>query len=198
MNRLRRTTVLLVFLPALWPAVARAHAEPGRTLDLLSGLKHPVSGLDHVVAMVAVGIWGAQLGTPAVWALPVTFPVVMAFGGMLALARFSLPGVDIAIALSGIALGLAVLGRWRPAAWVAAVVVGAFAVFHGYAHGAELPPGSNGLLYSIGFVVATGTLHACGIAIGLLHRWNWGRIWLRVAGASVASIGAWFLVRALQ
>lgn len=198
MNRLRRTTVLLVFLQALWPAVAQAHAEPGRTLDLLSGLRHPVSGLDHVVAMVAVGLWGAQLGTPAVWALPVTFPVVTALGGMLALARFALPGVDIAIALSGIALGLAVLGSWRPAVWVAAVVVATFAVFHGYAHGAELPPGSNGLLYSIGFVVATGTLHACGIAIGLLHRWRWGRIWLRVAGASVASTGAWFLVRALR
>jgi urease accessory protein len=191
----RRRALLAVV--ALWPAAAFAHAEQGGASGLLAGLRHPVSGLDHVVAMVAVGLWGAQLGAPAVWLLPVTFPMVMAFGGMLGLSGVSLPGVEAAVALSGVALGLAVLGEWRPRLGLAAAVVGFFAVFHGHAHGVELPPGADGLAYSIGFVAATGTLHATGIGVGVVHRWAWGRLALRAAGASVASIGAWFLWRAL-
>lgn len=183
---------------ALWPALAWAHAEQGRAAGLLAGLRHPVSGLDHVVAMISVGLWGAQLGPPAVWLLPVTFPMVMAFGGMLGLSGVRLPGVEAAIALSGIALGLAVLAEWRPPPWLGALMVGFFAVFHGHAHGAELPPGGNGLLYSLGFVVATGALHATGIGIGAVHRWPWGRAALRVAGAAVAATGGWFLWRALR
>jgi urease accessory protein len=149
-----------------------------------------------MLAMVSVGLWGAQLGAPAVWLLPVTFPMVMAFGGMLGLAGVPLPGVEVGIALSGILLGLAVLTEWRPPLWAAAVIVGFFAVFHGHAHGTELPAGASGLLYSIGFVVATGTLHAVGIGIGVIHRWGWGRVALRVAGGLVASAGAFFLWRA--
>ena len=183
---------------ALWPALAWAHAEQGRAAGLLSGLRHPVSGLDHVVAMISVGLWGAQLGPPAVWLLPVTFPMVMAFGGMLGLAGARLPGVEAAIAVSGIALGLAVLTEWRPPPWAGALLVGFFAVFHGHAHGAELPPGGNGLLYSLGFVVATGGLHASGIGIGVIHRWPWGRVVLRAVGAAVAATGGGFLWRALR
>ena len=136
--------------------------------------------------MVAVGLWGAQLGAPAVWILPVTFPMVMAFGGMFGLLGVPLPGVEFAIALSGILLGLAVLAEWRPPLWAAAAIVGFFAIFHGHAHGTELPAGASGLLYSLGFVAATGTLHGVGIAIGAIHRWSWGRVTLRVAGALVA------------
>jgi urease accessory protein len=147
--------------------------------------------------MLAVGLWGAQLGAPAVWLLPVTFPMVMAFGGMLGLAGAALPGVELAIALSGVALGLAIVAAWRPPPWLGAAVVGFFAVFHGHAHGTELPPGGDGLLYSVGFVVATGALHAAGIAIGLVHRWPWGKVALRAAGAGVAAAGAAFLWRAL-
>lgn len=187
----------LLLTAALWPAIAWAHADQGRAEGLLAGLRHPVSGLDHVAAMIAVGLWGAQLGAPAVWLLPVTFPVVMSFGGMLGLAGVALPGVEAAIAISGIALGLAILAEWRPPLWLAALVVGLFAVFHGHAHGAELPPGGNGLLYSVGFVAATGTLHAVGIGIGVAHRWRPGRFALRLAGAGVASAGAFFLWRAL-
>ncbi|HZY02854.1 MAG TPA: HupE/UreJ family protein [Anaeromyxobacteraceae bacterium] len=183
---------------ALWPALAWAHAEQGRAAGLLAGLRHPVSGLDHVVAMISVGLWGAQLGPPAVWLLPVTFPVVMAFGGMLGLSGARLPGVEAAIGISGVALGLAVLSEWRPPPWLGALMVGFFAVFHGHAHGAELPPGGNGLLYSLGFVVATGALHATGIGIGAVHRWPWGRAALRAAGAAVAATGGWFLWRALR
>ena len=187
----------LALAATLWPALALAHVGQGRAEGFLAGLSHPVSGLDHVLAMVAVGLWGAQLGAPAIWLLPVTFPIVMAFGGMLGLAGMPLPGVEAAIALSGILLGLAVLAEWRPPLPLAAVVVGFFAVFHGHAHGAELPAGASGLTYSIGFVAATGTLHAVGIGIGVIHRWGWGRVALRLAGAGVAAGGAFFLWRAL-
>ncbi len=193
----RTRSLALALAAALQPVLAHAHTGQGRAEGLLAGLHHPVSGLDHVLAMVSVGLWGAQLGAPAVWLLPVTFPVVMALGGMLGLIGVPLPGVEVAIAASGIALGLAVLAEWRPPLWAAAVIVGFFAVFHGHAHGTELPAGANGLLYSIGFVVATGTLHAVGIGIGVCHRWPWGRRALRAAGALVAAAAAFFLWRAL-
>ncbi len=194
----RRVGPSALLATAFWPALAWAHAEQGRAAGLLAGLRHPVSGLDHVVAMISVGLWGAQLGPPAVWLLPVTFPVVMAFGGMLGLSGVSLPGVEAAIAASGIALGLAVLAEWRPPPWLGALMVGFFAVFHGHAHGAALPPGGNGLLYSLGFVVGTGALHATGIGIGVIHRWPPGRVALRVAGAAVAATAGWFLWRAFR
>ena len=147
--------------------------------------------------MVAVGLWGAQLGAPALWLLPVTFPMVMAFGGMLGLIGVKLPAVEIGIACSAIVLGIAVSLELRPSFRAAALVVGFFAIFHGYAHGTELPPGGNAVLYSIGFVIATGTLHALGITIGLVHRWPAGRVALRGAGAVVALAGVVFLWRAL-
>jgi len=184
-------------LAALWPALAWAHVEKGSAAGLLAGLHHPVSGLDHVLAMVSVGLWGAQLGAPAVWLLPVTFPMVMAFGGMLGLAGVRLPAVEVGIAASALLLGLAVLAEWRPPLWAASLIVGFFALFHGHAHGSELPAGASGLLYSIGFVAATGTLHAVGIGIGTIHRWSWGKAALRGAGACVASAGCYFLWRAL-
>jgi urease accessory protein len=182
----------------LWPAAAFAHTRGGEVLGFRSGLWHPVSGLDHVLAMIAVGLWGAQLGPPAVWLLPVTFPMVMAFGGMLGLMGVRLPGIEVGIAVSAIVLGLAVCSEARPRLWVAAAVVGVFAVFHGHAHGTELPPGADGILYSIGFVMATGTLHAVGISLGLVHRWPAGRAALRAAGAIVALGGGAFLWRAIS
>ena len=172
--------------------------EGGTAAGLLSGLYHPISGLDHVLAMVAVGIWGAQLGQPAIWALPVTFPVVMAFGGMMGLLGLPLPGAEIGIGLSALALGSMVALERRPSLAAAGVLVGFFAIFHGYAHGVELPEGQNGLAYSIGFVASTGMLHAAGITIGLTHRWEWGRLALRVIGAGIALAGAWFVWSAVS
>jgi urease accessory protein len=176
---------------------ASAHVEAGHAEGFLAGLNHPISGLDHVLAMVSVGLWGAQLGAPAIWLLPVTFPLVMAFGGFLGLLGVPLPGVEIGIAVSAILLGTMVCTQARPPLWVAATAVGFFAVFHGHAHGTELPAGQSGLLYSIGFVTTTGALHATGIAIGLVHRWAWGRVALRAAGAVVGLGGLFFLWRAL-
>ncbi len=179
------------------PLLAHAHAESGAATGLLSGLAHPLSGLDHVLAMVAVGLWGAQLGRPAIWLLPVTFPLVMAFGGFIGLIGIPLPGVEVGIAVSAIALGLMVAAAATPPLWVAAALVAFFAIFHGHAHGTELPDAASGVLYSVGFVVATGCLHAVGIAIGLVHRWPLGRAVVRVAGAAVLLAGGGFLWRAL-
>jgi urease accessory protein len=189
--------VAIAVAAVAWPTLAAAHVEGGRAEGLLAGLQHPVSGFDHILAMVCVGLWGAQLGAPAIWLLPVTFPLVMAVGGMLGLLGAPLPGVEIGIASSAVLLGIAVLAEWRPPLWAAAAIVGFFAVFHGHAHGTELPPGASGLLYSLGFVAATGMLHGVGIGIGTIHRWSWGRGVLRAAGAAVGAAGLYFLWRAL-
>jgi urease accessory protein len=173
--------------------MASAHAETGAGGGFARGFLHPLTGLDHIVAMVAVGLWGAYLGAPAMWLLPVTFPVVMAFGGALGVLGVPLPGVEICIALSGIMLGLAVALAARPPIWVAAVIVGFFAIFHGHAHGTELPHSANPITYAVGFVIATGLLHLSGISLGLLVRWPWGRIMVRTCGAAIALVGCGFL-----
>ena len=191
----RYSGVLAVVL--LCTEAAFAHVQKGEAAGFLSGLKHPVSGLDHVLAMVAVGLWGAQLGAPAVWVLPVAFPMVMACGGMLGLMGVPLPGIEYGIAASAILLGIAVMFELRPPLAIAAFVVAVFAIFHGHAHGTELPPGQSGLLYSMGFVIATGCLHGIGISIGTLHRWTWGQRLLRLAGAVVLAGGVFFMWKAI-
>ena len=179
----------------LAPALALAHVGQGDIAGgFVAGFEHPILGLDHVVAMVAVGLWGAQLGPPAIWVLPVTFPLVMAFGGLLGVLGVNLPGVEIGIAVSAIALGLVVTFAVRPPLWVAGILVGLFAIFHGYAHGAELPESANALAFAMGFVIATGSLHVTGIIIGLINRWPWGMRSLRTGGAAIAACGLYFLV----
>ena len=150
-----------------------------------------------MLAMVAVGLWGAQLGRPAVWLLPIAFPMMMAFGGMLGLIGVPVPGVEIGIAVSGVVLGAAVLGEIKAPLAASIILVGVFAIFHGHAHGTELPPEQNAMLYSLGFVISTGTLHAAGIGIGTAHKWKSGRVILRVAGAVVMMGGLFFLWSAL-
>lgn len=201
-TRNMKWTRSLLALTAIWLAtapLALAHVGGDVTGGFASGLKHPWSGLDHVAAMVAVGLWGAQLGAPAIWLLPVAFPLVMAVGGFLGLIGIPLPGVEIGIGASALLLGLAVAAQFRPKnlAW-AAGVVGVFGLFHGHAHGTELPPGENGLFYSLGFVIATGVLHGCGIAIGEIRRWTPGAKLLRAMGAGIALGGVYFLGQAAQ
>ena len=193
----RSAQVALALLGASWAQAASAHIQQGEAAGLLTGLLHPVSGLDHVLAMVAVGLWGAQLGMPAIWVLPVAFPLVMALGGMLGFLGVPLPGVEVGIAASAVVLGVAVAFELRPPLVIAALVVGSFAIFHGHAHGTELPPGQSALLYSLGFVIATGCLHAVGIGVGTVHSRSWGRPLLRAAGAAVSAGGAFFMWRAL-
>jgi urease accessory protein len=197
-SRTRARMWILMLLVLLFGAPpADAHILQGEASGFFTGIGHPVSGLDHVLAMVAVGLWGAQLGAPALWLLPVTFPMVMALGGLVGLLGVPLPGIEVGIAASAIVLGLAVMSALRPPLAVAAIVVGFFGICHGYAHGAELPPGQNAFLYSMGFVVATGCLHGVGIALGSVHRWLWGQRLLRAAGAVVALAGVFFMWRAV-
>jgi urease accessory protein len=193
----RRSIHSVALLTVFWTQSALGHALQGEADGFLTGLLHPLSGADHVLAMIAVGLWGAQLGAPAIWVLPVAFPLVMAMGGMLGFLGVPIPGVEYGIAASAIVLGAAVAFEVRPALVVAALVVGCFAIFHGHAHGTELPPGQSAVLYSMGFVIATGCLHAVGIGIGTVHRRTWGQGLLRGAGAVVAAGGAFFMWKAL-
>ncbi len=190
----RPATLFLVLM--LYATAASAH-QGGTAGGFFSGFMHPVLGWDHVVAMVAVGLWGAFLGSPAIWVLPVVFPMVMAFGGALGVLGVPIPSVEIGIALSAIVLGAMVALAARPPIWIAAVIVGAFAVFHGHAHGTELPASANPLAFSLGFVISTGLLHISGIAFGLLVRWPAGRVAVRAVGAGIAMAGVGFLAGAV-
>ena len=187
------TCPLLAMALAICAGPALAHSENGVAIDFWGGFTHPIFGPDHVIAMVAVGLWGAFLGDPAIWLLPVMFPLVMAAGGALGIVGVPLPGVETGIALSAIMLGGMVAFAAKPPLWVAAVVVGAFAIFHGHAHGAELPIGADAFAFSMGFVMATGMLHLGGIAFGALSHWPAGRIAVRVVGAVIAVIGVRYL-----
>lgn len=173
------------------------HGDPAGPGSFMTGFLHPFSGWDHVAAMVAVGLWGAFLGRPAIWVLPIVFPLVMAAGGFLGLVGVPLPGIEIGIALSALVLGLMVAGAARPPLWVAALLVGVFAIFHGHAHGSELPDAANPLLYSLGFVLATGLMHVGGIAFGTFTRWPAGRWAVRAGGGLIGLAGLSFLVAAV-
>jgi urease accessory protein len=186
---------LLAASTAFWPVWAAAHIEAGSAGEggFVSGLQHPISGLDHVVAMVAVGLWGAQLGAPAIWVLPIAFPLIMAVGGVLGVVGVAVPNVEIGIALSGVVLGLMVAFAVRPPLWLAMIIVAAFAIFHGHSHGTALPSFGVPILYASGFVIATGLLHLCGILIGATSRWQAGEAFIRAGGVLIALIGAYFL-----
>ena len=185
-----RFLIWLAATCAASPALAHTGSVSG---GFAGGLSHPLFGPDHVAAMVAVGLWGAFLGPPAIYILPVVFPLVMAFGGVLGIIGLPLPATEIGIAVSAIVLGLMVALAARPPVWVAALLVGAFAIFHGYAHGRELPDDANAVAFAAGFVIATGLLHLTGIAFGLLTRWPAGRVAVRTAGGVIALVGVAYL-----
>lgn len=187
----------LVIAGLALPQAAFAHEQVGVGGGLVSGFLHPLTGIDHLIAMVAVGIWGAQLGAPAIWVLPITFPLVMAIGGVLGILHIPLPMPEIMIALSALILGAAVAGRVRLPFAAAAAVVAVFAIFHGYAHGAELPKSADPLAYGVGFVVSTGLLHLCGITIGTLTRWPAGERLIQGLGVVIALLGGYFLALSL-
>jgi urease accessory protein len=186
-----RTAVLSLCLAFATPALA--HTGGSLAGGFAGGFAHPLFGPDHIVAMVAVGLWGAFLGAPAIWLLPIVFPLVMALGGVIGILGIVIPWVETGIALSAVVLGLMVAFGARPPLVIAAVLVGAFAIFHGHAHGTELPPGANAVAYSVGFVVATGLLHLAGIGFGTLTRWPVGSYAVRAAGGAIAIAGVVFL-----
>jgi urease accessory protein len=179
------------------PGPAFAHSAKSLSLGFVGGFLHPLSGPDHLLAMVAVGLWGAFLGRPLIYLLPVVFPTVMAVGGVLGMAHVPFPPVEIGIAVSVIVLGCAIALRWRAPVWLAAAIVGLFGLFHGYAHGLELPSMANPIGFSLGFVMATGLLHVCGIVVGLVRDRPGGEPLLRSLGGLIALAGLWFLHGAL-
>lgn len=196
-SRHRTLRAALLVLPLLLAQFALAHPGHGDTGSFVSGFSHPWLGLDHVLAMVAVGLWAAQLGGRALWLLPLTFPLLMLAGAGLGMNAVNWPGVEAGIALSALLLGAVVLLVARPTMATAALLVGGFALFHGHAHGAELPAGNSGLLYCSGFVLATLMLHALGMGLGVLQRWQSGALVLRGAGGVIAATGALLLAQTL-
>ena len=187
------TTLFLM----LFSSMTFAHTGEGINTGFASGFWHPIMGWDHVVAMVAVGLWGAFLGAPAIWILPVVFPLVMAMGGALGIAGVPVPAVETGIALSGVVLGLLIVFAVKAPLWIAAVIVGIFAIFHGHAHGTEFPTEFNAYGYAVGFVIATGLLHLIGIAFGFLTKLDFGAILVRLGGAIIAFVGAGYLMGVL-
>lgn len=194
-----RLTGLLTAILALSPTLALAHTGHGDTHGVVHGFIHPVGGLDHVLAMVAVGLFAARLGGHAPVLVPGSFVLAMAAGGALGVAGIRLPWVEIAIALSVIVLGASVALRVNAPTLIAMALVGLFAVFHGYAHGAEMPAAISGLAYGAGFMLATALLHTAGIAIGLMVGRPdsvIGRRLVQIGGGAIAVAGVVILAGA--
>lgn len=176
------------------PVAASAHTGVGDTSGFLAGFGHPVGGADHLLAMVAVGMWAAQLGGRALWAIPGTFVVVMLAGGALGIAGTPLPYVEQGILVSVLVLGMLISAATRVSLTAGALIVGVFAVFHGHAHGTEIPSATAALAYSAGFAVATALLHGTGIAFGvMLQKQNIERL-VRLAGAAITVGGVYLAV----
>ena len=185
----------VVLLLAVTPV--EAHTGTGLAGGFASGFAHPLTGLDHLLAMICVGLWGAFLGRPLVYALPVIFPGVMVLGAALGMFAVPLPSVEIGVALSVLVLGVCIALSLRAPVWVASVIVAVFGMFHGYAHGRELPSAADPAGYSVGFVLATGMLHLAGISIGLLNNLPRGVMVTRSLGGAIGVAGGWFLYRAV-
>jgi urease accessory protein len=176
---------------------AKAHSGTGLAGGFMSGFRHPLAGFDHMLAMVSVGLWGAFLGRPLICILPVIFPVVMVAGAAMGMFGLPLPPVEIGIALSVLVLGGCIVLALKAPVWTASLIVAVFAVFHGYAHGRELPSATDPIGYSVGFVLATGLLHVSGIAIGFLNNRPGGLLATRCMGGVIGGTGIWFLYKAI-
>ncbi len=188
---------LLLLLPVLLAPVS-AFAHEGSSLpygSFIAGLAHPVLGVDHFLAMVSVGILSAQIGGRAIWTVPTTFVSVMAIGGLLGWLNVGLTSIELGISFSVLILGIAIAADRKLPVLVAMGAVGVFAIFHGYAHGAEMPTVANALTYGLGFMTGTALLHVAGLVVGdISQHYARGKILLRVAGAAIAGVGTWFLV----
>lgn len=184
---------MLAFL-GMMSSAAEAHTLGLPHMDFAVGFSHPFSGLDHLLAMVAVGLWASQLGGRALWRVPLTFVLTMTVGGALGFAGISLPMVELGIAGSVLILGALVALALRLPLAASIGLVGLFAIFHGYAHGAEMAAESSAFWYSLGFVLATALLHGVGIGFGLAARSSASMQWLRAGGAAIAASGIILLI----
>jgi urease accessory protein len=193
MKRISSKLFLALGFLVLLPNLASAHILPGTSHGFNNGLMHPLTGWDHLLAMFAVGLWAAQHRGRAVWMIPLAFVSVMVLGGVLGVAGAVMPGVELGIALSVLALGALVATRTRFTPTLSMGIVGVFALFHGFAHGHEMPASAGALQFSVGFVISTLLLHGLGIAVGLgLQRQPQA---LRLAGAAIALCSVSFFLR---
>ena len=177
------------------PTIAFAHPGIGQAHNLVHGFVHPLTGLDHVIAMLAVGVFAARLGGRALWLVPATFIAVMAAAGIAGMIGVAVPYVETGIAVSVIVLGAVIAFAVRVPVAIAMAIVGLFAIFHGHVHGTETPESASGILFGLGFVAATAILHAIGIGFGvLIGRAPGGRQIAQLAGGAAVVVGAVFLV----
>lgn len=188
------TLWIVYVLGMLLAPAAHAHVGVGETSGFAHGLLHPLTGLDHIAAMVAVGLWAAQLGDRRVWVVPLTFVAVMSVGSLIGALGGSIPFVEPGIAASVFVLGVLIAVAVRSPLILSSALVGLFAVFHGHAHGAEMPDTASGLVYGFGFILATGLLHCCGISLGLLARKLGNPLLIRYAGGAIAALGIYLVV----
>ena len=182
---------ILTALCFLLPSLAYAHTGAGSTSSFISGITHPTGGLDHLLVMVAVGIWAAQMGHRSIWAVPLAFVSVMALGGVLGISGTAIPFAVQGIVISVLVLGVLIAAAVKLPLVASAVIVGLFAVFHGHAHGAEMPDTVSGMAYGIGFILSTALLHMGGIGFGLLMQKIYRPQLVRLAGASIAAFGGY-------
>lgn len=197
---LRRTLALAVGIASVVPTLAAAHTGLGDSHDVAHGFAHPLGGIDHLLAMMMVGVLAFKMGGRAVWLVPSTFVAIMVVGGLVGMAQVGLPYTEIGIALSVVVLGATVAAGLNPPLIAMVAAVASFAVFHGYAHGAEMPEDAGGLAFGFGFVLATAMLHALGIAVGYgLARVNGprGDYLTRGIGLAVTVAGTGLLVGAM-
>jgi urease accessory protein len=186
--------IVLLLTTLMVPSLAHAHSGAGETSRLLEGIGHPLSGLDHICAMVAVGLWAAQMGGRSIWAIPLTFINVMALGGILAMMGINLPLVETGIVISLLTLGVLIAASLRLPLVASVIIVGLFATFHGLAHGAEMPETASALAYAAGFIIATAFLHGCGVGLGVaIQRLASPKI-VRYAGTAIVLCGAYLLL----
>jgi urease accessory protein len=189
-----RVCAALVFVPV----AASAHScSPGYTHGFAHGFAHPFSGVDHVLAMIAVGLFAAYLGGRALWLVPLTFVSVMALAGIAGMVGVTLPFAEIGIGLSVVVLGLAVAFQLNVPTSIAMSLVGFFAVFHGHAHGTEMPENMSVLSYGVGFICATAVLHAIGVGLGVAigkANEDYSRRMVQISGAGISLAGVALLV----
>ncbi len=177
------------------PSLAHAHVMDGPLGGFGSGFGHPLAGPDHFLAMLAVGLWGAQMGGRSVWTLPATFPLVMCIGGVAGMLEILPAGiVQAGIAISVLALGAAIAAAWKAPEWVALGLISVFAILHGIPHGVLAPRATDPAAFTVGFVVSTGVIHVVGIGIGAaLKPIAKGKL-VQALGAAIALAGIWFLI----
>lgn len=188
-----RSVWMTVCLTLLFTQTAFAHTFGADGVSFYQGFIHPLFGLDHLLAMLAVGIWAAQIGTRARWLIPAAFLTMLALGGGIGMLGWPLPQVELGIAASVVVFGLLIVGAARLPISVSMGIAGLFALLHGYAHGVEMPQAAAPGLYALGFIASSAMLHGLGAVVGMASNNEWPSRLLRLGGVCTAMAGVWLL-----